>query len=217
LFLIVLLASLVPFGISAQTYTPPAPDNMLTPVDPIGVPPPASSTGTNESISVSSGGLSVFVPALSLPQRGGWNLTLGYWNNSMGWTREVGMSDHVGCCLQASPYTFYDNYTYSVNMSRRGMLLPVNFNIPTLTASIEYVGDYYYNYCDPMATGCGFTTYAQNSTFCVTNWTFTDWTGAKHSFSNNADCNITTKRILYTYVTLQQKIVHIWHIRAMGQ
>src|SRR5579862_115210 len=65
-----------------NTYVPSAPDNMLTPADPIGVPPHVSTTGTNETINLSNGALTVFVPALTLPQRGGWNLTLGYFHNS---------------------------------------------------------------------------------------------------------------------------------------
>ena len=65
------------------TYVPTVPDNMLTPADPIGIPPHASSAGTNESVNLSSGGLSLFIPVLSLPQRGGWTLDLGYVHNSM--------------------------------------------------------------------------------------------------------------------------------------
>jgi hypothetical protein len=37
------------------TYVPSSPDNMLTPANPIGVPPNASSAGTNETINLSSG------------------------------------------------------------------------------------------------------------------------------------------------------------------
>jgi len=44
--------SILAFGslAHAQSYTPTLPDNMLTPADPIGIPPHGSSMGTNESI-----------------------------------------------------------------------------------------------------------------------------------------------------------------------
>src|SRR5215475_2999318 len=80
---ILMLFAVVPAH--AQTYTPAQPDNTLTPGDPIGVPPQPSTAGTHEAVSTINGGLSFFLPALTLPQRGGWNLTLGYYNTSPNW------------------------------------------------------------------------------------------------------------------------------------
>jgi hypothetical protein len=77
--------TLPPARSQTTTYVPQNPDNLLTPADPVGVPPHASSAGTNETINLSGGSLSVFLPALTLPQRGGWNLTLGYVHNSSTW------------------------------------------------------------------------------------------------------------------------------------
>src|SRR5437879_9547612 len=85
-----LRASLALFSIcriaAAQNYVPTQPDNTLTPADPIGIPPHPTGAGTHEAVSNTNGGLSFFLPVLSLPQRGGWNLTLGYHNTSLSWS-----------------------------------------------------------------------------------------------------------------------------------
>ena len=78
-------AFLLPISTAAQNYVATQPDNTLTPADAIGVPPEPSKAGTHEAVSNTSGGLSFFLPVLSLPQRGGWNLTLGYYNTSPHW------------------------------------------------------------------------------------------------------------------------------------
>lgn len=179
-----LLASLAFFSIcsvaTAQTYTPTQPDNVLTPADPIGVPPHVSSTGTNETINLVNGGLNVFVPALSLPQRGGWNITLGYFHDSLTWTLKQDLSN-VRATEDASTGQWGDYYTYDVWM--RNPYSSWEINLPTLQSSIEYVGDIKAIWQGAQAN--------QAPVFCVTNWVFTDWSGNRHPFKNNSECSAT--------------------------
>jgi RHS repeat-associated protein len=185
-FLISLFA-VVPAHPQSNTYVPTSPDNLLTPADPIGVPPHASSTGTNETINLSSGGLSIFLPALTLPQRGGWNLTLGYVHNSATWMSQQNVT------VQADSYNegqllWGDYYIYTENMVPSGSG-GLGLNIPSLKATIEYEGDL-------KAYQSNGTQFAQVPIFCVTNWVFTDWSGNKHSFGGGpgvrTECSATS-------------------------
>jgi RHS repeat-associated protein len=184
LFVFSLLVITPAYSQNSNTYVPTNPDNLLTPADPIGVPPHASSTGTNETINLSSGSLSIFLPALTLPQRGGWNLTLGYVHNSATYMSQQMVN------AQASSYNegqllFGDYYIYTENMVPSGTA-GLQINVPSLKATIEYEGD-----LKAYQTGAsGATQFAQVSIFCVTNWVFTDWSGNKHSFNGTrTECN----------------------------
>jgi RHS repeat-associated protein len=181
---IFLLAFCFAASASAQnTYVPTLPDNTLTPADPIGVPPFVSSTGTHETINLSSGGLTVFLKALTLPQRGGWNMTLGYFHNSNTYSLEQNVqvapvnNNESGKVFWGDFYTYYDgmNSPYP----------PLQINLPTLEASIEYMGDQ--QLFNPLDTSSEVN---QFPVACVTNWTFTDWSGNKHSFGGfKATCS----------------------------
>jgi RHS repeat-associated protein len=179
LFALAGLASVL-FAVSASaqnTYVPSQPDNMLTPADPIGVPPHVSTTGTNETINLSNGGLTVFVPALTLPQRGGWNITLGYFHNSNTWALRQDLTNVVAIDDDNS---WGDQYVYDEWMRQVSPSWQVN--LPTLKSSIEYVGDITaYN-------GTGGQT-AQAPVFCVMDFVFTDWSGNQHSFTNTSECS----------------------------
>jgi len=163
----------------AQGYVPTQPDNMLTPADPIGVPPHVSTTGTNETINLSNGGLTVFVPALTLPQRGGWSITLGYFHNSNTWALRQDLTNVVSIDDDNS---WGDEYTYDEWM--RPVSASWQVNLPTLMTSIEYVGDITaYNQSGAET--------AQAPVFCVMNFVFTDWSGNQHTFTNTAECSAT--------------------------
>lgn len=178
--------TLLAASVEAQSYTPTLPDNMLTPADPIGIPPGSSSTGTNESIGLSNGSLNIFIPALSLPQRGGWDLTLGLVHHSTSWHMQQNIN------IVSNPYVQY-NYgdtTKFTNLMTNYPNHAVALNLPQLSASIEYVGDLQaYFLHDPT------TESAQLPVFCVMNWVFTDWSGNAHPFSNIASCSSETCNI----------------------
>lgn len=70
--IIVLLAGVLAMPAQIQNS-----DNQLNTLSPIGVPPHASLEGTNEQVDLATGNLTLYLPMLSLPQRGGWPLPLG--------------------------------------------------------------------------------------------------------------------------------------------
>jgi RHS repeat-associated protein len=165
----------------------------MTQADPVGIAPQASSTGTHESISLSSGSNSVFIPALSLPQRNGWNLTLGYLHNSNTWSMQQDTNVAAISIVTSGLPTWVDQYTYTdflVNKFPGGLQI----NLPMLQASMEYMGD-------AKLVDANGDQFAQNPVFCITNFIFTDWSGNKHSFtstpgvSNIATCNTRTGRV----------------------
>lgn len=171
-------------SVASQTsYNPSSPDNMLTPANPIGTPPQASSAGTNETINLSSGSVSVFIPALSLPQRGGWNLTLGYVHNSMTWAPQQNVTTGPGC-MNEGKLICGSSYTYVETMAQQ--IGPLDYNLPYLKATVEYEGDL-------TAYDSGGNQFGETSVFCVTNWVFTDWSGNKHTFGAvRVECNANT-------------------------
>jgi RHS repeat-associated protein len=161
---------------AAQTYTPAQPDNALTPGDPIGVPPQPSKAGTYESVSNTNGGLSFFLPVLTLPQRGGWNLTLGLSNTSPSWNTRSDSSTEI--INQGGGAPTITNITYNNTIQ---LYSPLAWNLPSLTATIEYAGPYTVTFPNggPQSV----------PVICITNWVFTDWSGNKHPFSNVTECS----------------------------
>jgi RHS repeat-associated protein len=176
LALLALMLLAIP-AVAQNTYTPTVPDNMLTPADPIGVPPHVSTSGTNETINLSNGALTVFVPALTLPQRSGWSITLGFFHDSNTFAIRQDLSN-----AGASEYgeQWGDNYTYDEWIKQVAPSWQIN--LPTLKSSIEYVGDI------EGFNALGMQT-AQSPVFCVMDFVFTDWSGNQHSFTNVAECS----------------------------
>lgn len=166
---------------AAQTYTPTLPDNSLSPADPIGVPPQPSKAGTHEAVSNTNGGLSFFLPVLSLPQRGGWDLTLGLLNTSPSFTTRSDSSTQIRN-QNPAPALTYITYNNWVELAATGG--PLTWNVPSLRASIEYAGQV--DDCIGCSSGPNYV-----PVVCITNWVFTDWAGNSHSFSNTTECSST--------------------------
>jgi len=185
---------------------PPAfPDNILTPAGDVGLPPAISTEGDSETVNLTNGSLNMFIPALTLRQRSGTRpLVLGFTYNSNQWiirqdvsvtlfSSELSSSDE-GCsgfyCALATNYVpyDYDSYTELVEPSTPYNWLggPMAVNLPTLRASMEYVGDAYAtatdcagspNNCGTLGSGLFIT-----PQICMTNFAFTDWSGTPHPF-----------------------------------
>lgn len=165
---------------AAQIATPPYADNILTPTSPIGTPPGIATDGANESINLSNGALTVYVPLLSIPQRGGWSLPLAYIHSSNGYYLQQNVSvvpfDNNTDGQQNSWTT-----TFSYNVEMVHADAPFEINLPRLQASIEYAGSW-----DIVNAG---VVVGEVERVCLTNFAFTDWEGSKHPFAITQSCN----------------------------
>ena len=163
---------------------PPAPtnpDNLLTPADPIGTPPGVPAYGANESVNLSDGALTTYIPLLTVPQLGGWNLQFALVHSSNG----VQHQQNVTAIPEESQtgYIYYSALVYTDRMDFSNAGLQIN--IPKLQASTEYVGDYLWkSSLDGESQGTG--VFAR---FCLTNFRFTDWQGNTHPFAITQSCN----------------------------
>jgi RHS repeat-associated protein len=204
-----LLLVLAGGGISelrAQTYgyTPTTPDNALTTADAIGIPPHTSAAGTNESVSLPSGTINVFIPALSLPQRSGWNLTLGYFHSSASYSvhQQTSVTLHTNSSGGSSIVT--DTYNYTDTMFSPNP--PLAINLPQLEAKREYAGDI-------KEFNGGGQLIAQMPVFCAMDFSFTDWSGNKHTFGNMASCNLSASNGVTRYpLMVGNYVAHMYDV-----
>lgn len=184
---LVFTMSVLPLGLTSlakgQVAAPSVPDNILTPANPIGNPPGVSADGTDESVNLSNGGLTTYIPLLSVPQRGGWTLQLALINSSNEYYLQQAVSAQ-GQEIQYNPgYT--DILTYSNQMVNPDPAFKIN--VPRLQASEEYAGDKLW------AGGTlGGSTSASGiwPSFCLQNFRFTDWQGGVHPFAITQSCNV---------------------------
>jgi hypothetical protein len=170
---------LIPLSASAQVPAPTIPDNGLSPASPLGIPPGASSQGTNESVGMMNGAVNLYIPLLSLPQRGGYPLYLGYVHHSN--LNSLQQITNVSSSVVESDGKDFavDHFEYVDSMASYDQ--PLEINLPRLQFSVEYVGDHAY-------TTAGAIDSVTNI-FCATNFAFTDWNGNKHPFENVTTCN----------------------------
>lgn len=164
----------------AQVAAPAVPGNILTTSDPIGTPPGVTAEGTNESINLSNGALTVYVPLLSVPQRGGWSLPFAYINSSDSYHLQSNISTIPTQLTQdGEPDMYTSTLNYSVGMVDDDQMFELN--LPRLQASEEYAGDW-----DIMN---GSTVMGVSERYCLMNFVFTDWEGNKHPFAITQSCN----------------------------
>ncbi len=114
-----------------------------------------------------NGAVNLYIPLLSLPQRGGYPLSLAYVHHSNlnSPQQNMGVSSSVG-----AP----DHFTYNDSIAHQDQ--PLEINLPRLQFTSEYFGDHAY----PDSV---------TNIFCATNFVFTDWNGNKHPFENTTTCN----------------------------
>ena len=165
----------------AQVSAPANPDNILTPTSPIGTPPGVVTDGTNESVNLSNGALTVYIPLISVPQRGGWSLPLAYIHSS----NHNYLTQSVSTQAEELPEAYWQNvFTFTDSMAYPSDAL-FEINLPRLQASQEYAGDYSFSSSldgDLQQTGL-------MGRYCITNFVFTDWQGNKHPFAITLVCN----------------------------
>jgi YD repeat-containing protein len=169
--------------LAAQMPQPAVPDNTLNSTNTIGLPPASSKEGTAEVVNLNNGALTLFLPIVTLPQRAGAApLELGFTYDSNQVNLQQILSDSVeaypgpdGSAPEIVDYLYYTDNTAQIE----GVFsAPLDLNIPQLSASLEYFGDYlqYDQFGDDVA--------AYGPRYCLTNVTFRDWKGSIHAFPN---------------------------------
>jgi YD repeat-containing protein len=180
-----LLFSSVISSVHGQMPAPAVPDNTLNATNTIGLPSASSKDGDSEVVNLNNGALNLFLPIVTLPQRAGSQpLKLGftYDSNQMNlqMTRSVAPAeswDHVNECSNWCPYIVdYITINEQIVQIAGVFSAPLDVNIPQLSASLEYDGDWTF-YTDMF----GFDSTAAR--YCVTNIVFRDWQGTAHAFS----------------------------------
>ena len=182
--LILSFAGFLMQSLQGQVPNPTVPDNGLTPASPLGVPPYASSEGTSESVALMNGSVNLYIPLLSLPQHGGYPLSLGFVHhsnlNSFEQQTQVSGSIYNGAGASGGQGNdVIQDITYTDRLVQHDH--PLEINLPRLQFSSEFYGDHAYK------NGFG-TIYAHTEVFCLTNFAFTDSSGNKHPFSNLTGC-----------------------------
>ena len=168
---------------SAQNQTPPGLLNLPHPSNLQGPSATASvSQSGRETVDIGMGTLSVFLPVLDLPQKGGSNLRLGYvYNNNALVAKETSVTyNQYGTANGSNPQTWWLEPSASLGWipNHIGPHYGLDLNFPTLNADLLYMGSYQTN------------SYLPNywPSYCLANWTFSDWQGAAHTFNGFRDC-----------------------------
>jgi len=183
--------------VNAQLASAPAvPDNTLNSTNTIGLPPASSKEGTSEVINLNNGAVTLFLPAVTLPQRvGAAPLELGFTYDS----NQINLQQNVTDVVQPDWETWgfcsgggtgecraYDSFYYSLTAVPIGLSWPLDLNIPELSASLEYNGDY-------QIVGQQGGVIDGGPFYCLMNFTFRDWKGTTHAFPYAiAACDVET-------------------------
>ena len=142
--------------------------------------PQAATEGTNEQVTLANGALHLFIPLLQIPQRGGWTLPIGYSYDS-NYLHNVQFVSVGGSVNTGDGYPVpVDTFAYNEVFAGPNAPL-VAVNLPRLRNSTEYTGAIPQNGPEGPEENI--------HVFCVTNWTFSDWSGTPHTFTNSSSCS----------------------------
>src|ERR1017187_2202825 len=140
----------------------------------------------HEQLSLATGGLSFFIPVVSLPQRNGVPLDIGFvYTDSRYDIKETGASfENPDTRVQGglAPLTTTVEMTQSVP---GGFSQAVHVNLPTLSADLTFLGVDFYNASLPGS----YPYWYNDPDYCTQNWRFTDWDGSTHTFFGFRDCS----------------------------
>ena len=187
-FVTIVIALLAASRVGAQVSAPTTPDNMLTTTSPIGTPPGVATDGDNESVNLSNGALTTYIPLLSIPQRGGWSLPLAFIHNSNFYHLIISKTANGGQNSSDSN-RFEDVIRQDVYFGHNAGTGVFMSNVPRLAASIDYAG----NWTHSSSFNGQSTVDSIMGIFCSTNFVFTDWQGSSHPFSISYACNQTSQ------------------------
>jgi hypothetical protein len=128
---------------------------------------------------LNNGALNFFIPAVTLPQRAGaapLELGFTYDSNQQNLQQGVGASAVVyGDTISSNGQQVQDTLNYYVVAAQTTISGgPLDINIPQLSASLEYYGDF--------VSMDSFGDLSVGSRYCLTNFAFKDWKGTIHSF-----------------------------------
>src|ERR1700676_559669 len=106
-------------------------ENQLSLPSTTGTPPYTTRDGVREDISLESGGLHIYIPAISLRGKGGQTFTLGFAYDSRTYTIQTNFNPSPG--LAQATTARWVNTAYP----------NLHATVPTLHASRNYIGTYY--------------------------------------------------------------------------
>jgi YD repeat-containing protein len=168
-----------------QMPAPAVPDNTLNSTNTIGLPPASSKEGNAEVVNLNNGGLNLFLPIVAFPQRAGaalLQLGFTYDSNQVNLQEvknvsvENDTSDDAGIWENGgAELVDFINIGEQTGQIAGVFSAPLDLNIPQLTGSLEYFGDWTYNDAQGSFEGAG-------PLYCVTNLAFRDWQGSTHAF-----------------------------------
>lgn len=142
-----------------------------------------------EQLSLPGGTLSFSVPVISLPQRGGGSLDIGFlFSGASQALRETGAQFQPYSRSTSTTEALMTQVSASIEMVQpipHPWQSPLHPNLPTLGADLSYLGYVSEN------VGGDSREFANTPEYCVQNWTFTDWNGGTHSFNGARDCTYT--------------------------
>ena len=168
----------------AQNIPAPIPTTINAPIPTISSAEPVEMT-THESLSLATGGVAFSLPVISLPQRGGTSLNIGFVLSGNNYTLRETQNQfqaNNGFENDLAPQFLTIQEKQSLSAPWYSIIHP---NLPTLTADLSYAGMISH---DAVAvTDPPF--WINNPEYCMQNWNFTDWDGSSHSFNGTRDCS----------------------------
>lgn len=171
-------------GSQAQSAPPADTLNMLQTNTTSGIYPNATvEENSHEQLSLTTGALSFALPVVTLPQRGGRSLHIGFVYQSNVYAlkeTENLFTKYSPSGISTAYLTPYEETIEWQTTNPRPWNSPLHANLPTLTADLTYAGGAQ----NPQSDGSSIWT----TEYCVQDWVFTDWDGSSHSFQGVRDC-----------------------------
>jgi YD repeat-containing protein len=185
-FAFVLVSSIVCAQSSIAPIATPTLLNLPTP--PISSAEPVEITA-HETLSLASGSTSIFIPSVSLPQRGGKSLTLGFTMSGNQYSLRETRAQYAAPVSRINSLFPFSLTIAMVNDVGLGgpWGTAIHPNLPTLRADLTFAGDD--TWCMAYCSAGDEQIFANVPEYCMQNWTFTDWDGSSHTFPGTRDCS----------------------------
>ncbi|HSY36526.1 MAG TPA: RHS repeat-associated core domain-containing protein [Acidobacteriaceae bacterium] len=167
----------------AQSVTAPVPTTINAPVPTISSAEPVE-MNSHEKVSLATGAVSFFLPVVSLPQRGGQSLNIGFVLSGNNYAlRETGAT-YVSVEENQGDIAQYTTTIQGRQTLSAPWIYVLHPNFPTLSADESYAGFDAYQ----LHPNTPPPQWYNIPEYCMQNWTFVDWDGSSHSFPGTRDC-----------------------------